>query len=204
MVRSVQVRTRDDLAVLQDLPKGKNQIAHAFPVIPTFDALSYFTLSWKVGAHTEVTAYVHDVTPMTFSDPVANPDTDVVVTRLRNYKADYAADSSDAPDGKTHVTLDAFAFVKDRNNADTTFYLADLYIDNASGLPTRVRYAGADDKEFLVDYGREQGHWVVTHAHYEETLHGPLRVGRVHVSADAVYDDFTFPDAAPDPRLAGS
>ncbi len=203
VIRSVQVRTQDDLAILQDLPKGKNQTGHAFPLIPTFDALSYFTLSWRVGAHTEVTSSVKVDQPMTYKDPAPNADSDVVVTRLRSYKAEFATDSSDAPDGKTHITLVPFEFVKEHNNADTTFYLADLFIDNASGLPSRVRFDGADDKEFVVDYGRVEGHWVVTHAHYEETLHGPLRLGRVHVSADAVYDDFTFPASAPDPRLAG-
>ena len=203
VIRSVQVRTRDDLAVLQDLPKGKNQLAHAFPILPTFDALSYFELSWKVGAHTEFTAYVHGVQPLTYADPQPNKDVDVVVTRLRDYKAEYAPDSSDAADGKTHLTFAPFQFVKDRNNADTTFYFSDVFIDNASGLPTRVRFAGANDMEFVVDYSRVQGHWVVTHAHYEETLHGPLRLGRLHVSADAVYDDFAFPDKAPDPRLEG-
>jgi hypothetical protein len=203
VIRSVVVRTRDDLAVLQDLPRGKNQLSHGFPLIPTFDALSYFTLSWKVGAHTEVSAYVHDVVPMTYSDPQPNPDADVVVTHLRAYKAQYASDSSEAPNEKTHLVMDPFQFVKEHNNADTTFYFADVFIDNATGLPSRVRFAGADEKEFVVDYSTVEGHWVITHAHYEETLHGPLRVGRVHVSADAVYDKFTFPASAPDPRLEG-
>jgi hypothetical protein len=203
VIREVSVRTRDDLAVLQDLPRGKNQISHAFPVLPTFDALAYFELSWKVGAHTEVTAYVHDIKPLTYTDRGPNKDVDVVVSRLRDYKAEYAPDSSDAPNGKTHLTFAPFQFVRDRNNADTTFYFSDVYIDNATDLPTRVRFAGANDMEFVVDYGHVDGHWVVTHAHYEETLHGPLRVGRLHVSADAVYDNFTFPAAAPDPRLAG-
>jgi hypothetical protein len=49
-----------------------------------------------------------------------------------------------------------------------------------------------------------QGHWLVTHAHYEETLHGPLNIGRLHVIADATYDKFAFPDEAPDPRLKPS
>jgi hypothetical protein len=203
VIREVSVRTRDDVAVVQDLPKGKNQISHGFPVTPTFDALSYFTLSWRVGAHQEVTAYVHDVTPMTFTDTGPNKDADVVVTRLRAYKAEYAPDSSDAPNGKTHLTLAPFQFVKERNNADTTFYYDEIYIDNASGLPTRVSFAGSDEKAFVVDYGSVDGHWMVTHAHYEETLVGPLRVGRLHVAADAVYDQFTFPLTAPDPRLAG-
>jgi hypothetical protein len=203
VIRQVSVRTRDDMAVIQDLPKGKNQISHGFPVTPTFDALSYFTLSWKVGAHQEVSAYVHDVTPLTYSAQTTNPDADVVVIRLRAYKAEYAPDSSEAPNGTTHLTLDPFQFVKDRNNADTTFYYSDVFIDNASGLPSRVRFAGADEKEFVVDYGSVGGHWVVTHAHYEETLLAPLRIGRLHVSADAVYDQFEFPGSAPDPRLAG-
>jgi len=104
VLRAVSVRTRDDLAVLQDLPQGRNALGHGFPVTPSFDALSYFTLSWRVGAHTEVTSYVHDVTPLTYPD-VSKEDADVIVVRLRQYKAEYASDSSDAADGKTHITL---------------------------------------------------------------------------------------------------
>jgi len=202
VIRAVMVRTRDDTAVIQDLPRGKNQVSHGFPLTPTFDALSYFTLSWKVGSRTEVSSYVHDVTPLTYSDPSPGPDADVVVTRLRAYRASYAGDSSDAADGKTHLTFEPFKFVTDQNNPATTFYFSDVWIDNASDLPLSVKYAGADDKLFIIDYGSVDGHWVVTHAHYEETLHGPLRVGRLHVIADAVYDQFTFPASAPDPRLA--
>jgi hypothetical protein len=71
-------------------------------------------------------------------------------------------------------------------------------------VPVDVRYQGADDIVFDVQYEMREDHWLVTHAHYEETLHGPLRIGRLHVSADAVYDDFSFPATAPDPRLATS
>lgn len=201
--RSVAVRTRDDLAVIQDLPQGRNQLGHGFPVTPTFDALSYFTLSWKVGWHYEVSSYVHDVTPLTYSDPSTSGEFDVVVTRLLAYKASYAADSSDAPGAKTHIELRPFQFVVDKNNPQTTFYLNDLYIDNASDLPTRVVFVGPNDKEFIVDYGVIEGHWVVQHVHYEETMHGPLRVGALHIIADADYDHFAFPIVAPDPRLAG-
>jgi hypothetical protein len=204
VIRAVSVRTRDDLAVIQDLPQGRNQLGHGFPVTPSFDALSYFTLSWRVGAHTEVSSYVHDVTPLTYPD-APQSGADVVVVRLRAYKAEYAADSSDAPDGKTHITLVPYDFVKRQTlRPDSTFYLSDVVIDNATGLPAEVRYAGGDDIVFDVRYGMLENHWLVTHAHYEETLHGPLRIGRLHVSADAVYDNFTFPDAPPDPRLGAT
>jgi hypothetical protein len=201
VIRSVSLRTSDDLAILQDLPQGANQLAHGFPVTPVFDALSNFTLSWRVGAHMEMSSYVHDVQPLTYQG-TQDTGADVVVMRLRQYKADYANDSSDAPDGKTHITLEAFDFVKQQVlRPDSTFFLTDLYIDNASGLPAEVRYAGGEDIVFVVDYGMVQGHWLVTRGHYEETLHGPFHVGRLHVIADAVYDDFDFPKDPPDPRL---
>ena len=203
IVRSVEVRTRDDLAVIQDLPQGRNQLAHGFPVPPTFDALSYFQLNWRVGWHYDVSSSVHDVTPMTYDEHPQSDQFDVVVTRLRAYKVTYAPDSSDDPNGKTHLVLTPFQFVVDKSNPDTTFYLDDVFIDNASGLPTRVIYEGANAKVMALDYASVEGHWVLQHIHYEETLHGPLRLGMLHVIADIEYDHYGFPLIAPDPRLAG-
>jgi hypothetical protein len=169
-------------------------------VTPAFDALSNFTLSWKVGTHMEMSSYVHDVQPLTYQDESSGAD--VVVFRLRQYQANYAPDSSDAPDGWTHITLEPFDFVKRQVlQPDSTFFLSDLYIDNKNGLPARIRYAGGDDIVFVVDYGPVQGHWLVTHGHYEETLRGPLHIGSLHVIADVTYDSFAFPTVAPDPRL---
>jgi hypothetical protein len=199
VIRGVEVRTRDDLAVIQDLPKGRNQLGHGFPVTPAFDALSYFTLSWRVGAHQEVSSYVHDVTPLEFKEADTS-NADVVVTRLYAYRATYAADSSDAPDGRTHVTLAPFQFVVNKATPET-FYFQDLYVDNASGLPATITFGG-NGKLFTLDYGKIEGHWLLKHVHYEEVLVGPLRIGRLHVIADVDYDNFTFPETAPDPRLA--
>ncbi|HMD03075.1 MAG TPA: hypothetical protein VKG44_08960, partial [Candidatus Baltobacteraceae bacterium] len=200
--RAVSVRTRDDTAVIADLPNGGTQVGPAFPITPSFDALSYFVLHWKIGIHQDVSSYVSDVQPLHYDDPSASA-ADVVVFRLRQYKASFAADSSDAPDGKTHIVLEPYDYVKKQvAKPDNTFFLAELYVDNASGLPSEVTYTGGDDIRFTIDYGTFSGHWLVSHAHYEETLHGPLHVGRLHFSADAVYDEFGFPTTAPDPRLA--
>jgi hypothetical protein len=194
--RAVAVRTRDDLAVLQDLPKGRRRLFHSFPVPPTFDALSYFSLHWAATAHMAISAYVDGVQPITYAQ--ATPAAaDVVVVNLRYYRATYAPDSSAAPDGQTHITLRPFQFVT-RNAPRNTFYFADLYINNADGLPSRVHFAGPDNRDFLVEYAMIQQHWVVAHAHYEETVFGPLRIGALHVVADALYDDFAFPSQAPD------
>ncbi len=201
VLRHVDVRTADDTAVIQDLPQGRNALGRGFPVTPAFDALSFFTLSWRVGFHMEMTSDVHDITPMTFDDATRST-ADVVVFRLREYRADYARDSSNDPKGKTHITFVPFDFVKRAvRKPDDTFFLSDVYIDNATELPSAVRFAGGSDISFVVDYGTFAGHWLVGHAHYEETLHGPLHVGLLHVIADARYDGFAFPSQAPDPRL---
>jgi hypothetical protein len=70
-------------------------------------------------------------------------------------------------------------------------------------LPSRVVFEGSNGKQFIIDYEMVQGHLVIKHIHYEEILHGPLRIGALHVIADADYDHYAFPIVAPDPRLAG-
>jgi hypothetical protein len=200
ILRSVSVRTRDDTAVITDLPGGATQVGRGFPITPSFDALSYFVLTWKIGMRQDVTSYVYNVVPLRYDN--ISSSADVVVFRLRSYKASFAPDSSDAPDGKTHVSLEPYDFVKKQAaKPDNTFYLAELYIDNSSGLPSEVVYTGGDDIRFVIDYGTFSGHWLIQHVHYDETLHGPLHVGRLHFSADAVYDQYVFPASAPDPRL---
>jgi hypothetical protein len=194
------VRTRDDLAVIQDLPRGKNQLGRSFPVTPVFDAISSFGFNWSVTRTGELTAYVHDVVPLTFNQP-QQAGADVVVSGLRYFRAEYAPDSSDALDGSTHLTLRPYQFLVDQVGPDSLFF-NDVVCDNATGLPTHVRSIGGRDSELIVDYASAEGHWLVRHVHYEETYIGPLAMFRVHSIADAEYSDFTFPASAPDPRLA--
>jgi hypothetical protein len=154
-----------------------------------------------------MSSYVHDVTPLTYSETTydvgASDRPDVIVTRLRAYKVQYAPDSSEDPNGRTHITLTPLPFVTAQSNPERTFYFNELIIDNATNLPIRVAFEGGNDKQFILDYAAVGGHWVVQRIHYEETLHGPLRLGRLHVIADVDYDQYQFPETAPDPRLAG-
>jgi len=201
ILRDVAVRTRDDLAVVHDLPDGGTTVEHAFPVLPTFDALSFFTLSWHVGTHMDLTAFVHDVTPLEFSTRTSTADASA--ERLRAYKVAYAPDSSDAPDGATKLTLAPYDFVKRQaRNPGSTFYLSDVSIANGSGLPTSVTYRGGHDIVLTLDYAELAGAWVVQHVHYEETLKGPLSIGRAHATVESTYSAIAFPTAPPDARLA--
>src|SRR5579872_1584657 len=53
--RRVSVRSSDNTAILQDLPQGATSLGPAFPISPTFDALSYFRISTRMGSHKRIT-----------------------------------------------------------------------------------------------------------------------------------------------------
>lgn len=203
--RAVMTRSSDGLAILQDLPKGANTVAPAFPISPTFDALSYFRLSFSVGWHrrlfTNLTGPEGDgpIVPIFFQN-VAHAANDVVVTSLRYYYPKFAPDSSDAPDGRTHITMQPLQTLTRGNKSD--FYISDVLIDNATMLPLQVTYTGKDERKFVVDYETVEGHWVIKHASFEQTEYSVLHIGSVHFKADTDMTGYTFPQTPPDPRLA--
>lgn len=205
--RAVEMRTRDNLAVLQDLPRGQNQLGGAFPVPPSFDALSYFKIDFRLGdpirQHNPLTAVTVlspapnlPPQPLQFSDPVpSSPDVTVVVTTLRNYYAAYAPDSSDAV---AHIVMQPLPALTHDN--DSSFYLKDVYVDAATDLPTRIVYSGPATT-FTLDYAVVAGHWLVDHAFYSRTIFGPLHIGQTTFTTEASYNAFTFPGTPADPRL---
>ena len=205
--RMVEARTRDDLAVIQDLPQGQNQLGHSFPLPPTFDALSYFRFDFRLGdpirRHNPLTAVTlqppgpnRPPEPLRFGDPVAiNPDAAVVVTTLRNYYAHYADDSNDRI---AHIVMQALPALTVDN--DSTFFLRDVYVDTVTNLPTRVVYSGPAT-DFTVDYTMVENHWVIDHAFYRNTLFAPLHIGQTTWTTDATFSAFSFPPEAIDERL---
>ncbi len=198
--RAVEARTRDDLAVLQDLPRGQNQLGRAFPVPPTFDALSYFKLDFHLGdpirQHNPLTAVMMlspgaglPPQPLRYSDPVpSRPEVTVVVTTLRNYYAQYALDSTDRI---AHILLQPLPALTRDNGS--TFFLKDVYVDMATNLPTRVAYSGSA-ADFTVDYTMVENHWVISHASYRATFFAPLHIGQTSFTTEASYSMFTFPE----------
>jgi hypothetical protein len=192
--RAVETRTSDDYAALQDLPRGQHQYAHSFPVIPTFDALSYFRVNFN--GKRDALTNVEQVQPITFSNVQSNAD--VVVVALRYYHAQYAPDSTDAI---AHVVLDPLPTLTNGNTS--TYFLHDVYIDTASSLPTRVVYEGRD-AGMTCDYTVVGGHWLISHMTYHETVYAVLHVARVSFTAEATNSDFAFPDPPTDPRLIPS
>jgi len=197
--RAVVTRTDKDVAILQDLPHGATQLSQSFPLIPTFDALSYFHLNFHLGdpirMHNPLSGVIMTA-PLTFAPPTAaNPDTAVVVTTLRNYYAHYADDSTDQT---AHIVMQPLPALTTRNNS--TFYLQDVYVDTTTNLPTRVTYRGPY-YSMDVDYTIGNDRWLVNHVFYRQTIVGPIHVGQMTFTVDAHYTDFRFPTEPPDARL---
>jgi hypothetical protein len=205
--RAVEARTRDDLAVLQDLPRGQNQLGHAFPLPPTFDAISYFRIDFKLSdpirLHNPLTALTMlppgpnlPAQPIHFAAVVpSRPDIAAVATTLRNYYAVYAADSSDR---LAHIVMKPLPALT-RNNT-SAFFIKDVYIDTSNDLPTRVIYSGPTT-EFTIDYALRDSHWLIEHARYSTTLYGPLHIGQTTAVTDAHFSEFSFPASPDDERL---
>ncbi|GAC1403023.1 MAG: hypothetical protein NVSMB64_03890 [Candidatus Velthaea sp.] len=197
--RAVEARTLDDYAVLQDLPQGQRQYGHSFPLLPTFDALSYFRLQFTMGdpvrMHNPLSA-VRMERPITFANPAASTaGVSVVATTLRNYYAHYAEDSTDQ---RPHIVMDALPALTRGNNS--TFYIHDVFIDPQTNLPTRVTYVGPST-EFDLDYTTVQNTWVVNHVFYRDAVFAPLHIGRTTYTIDARYDEFAFPASPADQQL---
>lgn len=204
--RAVEARTRDDLAVLQDLPRGANQLGHAFPVPPSFDALSYFRIDFRLGdpirQHNPLTAVTVlppapglAPQPLRFSDPVPSGPDVVVVMTLRNYYAQYAPDSTDRI---AHIVMHALPALT-RDN-DSSFYIQDVYVDTATDLPTRIVYSGPAT-DFTLDYTVVENHWLIDHVRYTRTIFAPLHIGQTTFTTEATYSAFAFPATPADPRL---
>ncbi len=195
--RAVETRTADDFAVLQDLPHGQRQYGQSFPLIPTFDALSYFRIDYSGAQQRNLLAHVTTFGPITFAAPHATtPGIAVVATTLRNYYARYADDSTDA---KAHLILDPLKALTHGNTSD--FYIHDVFVDTATNLPTRVTYTGHDDIEFTVDYTTVETHWLVSHVFYTRTFFAPFHIGQTRFTVDATFDRFAFPAVPADSRL---
>ena len=143
--RAGRARTADDYAVLQDLPRGQRQYAHSFPLIPTFDALSYFHLtSTAPPRHAQLRRTREG--PHLHRCATAGSHSDVVVTYLRYYHAEYAPDTSDQISHILMVPLQTLTGTTTPTSTCTTSTST-----SATNLPTGVVY-DRPATDFTVDY----------------------------------------------------
>jgi len=193
--RYVAVRVADDYAVMQDLPQGATREGPAFPVIPYFDPFSSFSFSYFANLKRIDITFTPGV-PWRLTLPADNPNVDVVVPYFSFLAPAYAANSTDAA---LHFLIGPTPLYK-----TDAMYPSDVIEDPATQLPAHVTLQqDGEDMAIGLDFGIVQGHWVVTRGTFSATQHVPI-LGSFKVNAVTTFTDFTFPDTAPDPRLAGT
>jgi hypothetical protein len=200
--RTVMVRTADDRAIVTDVTVGGTvATGPSFPMPPIFDPLARFGMKGTVTtAHGLDNFHVSNVVPYEFRKREAGDGNqpDVEVISVRNYTAAFAEPPAANEATPVHLVLAPTAVYQ---AAHPSFAIHDVYVDQKTLLPTRVDYVGPNFT-MNVQYAPVEGHWVVHSFDLQSFAYGPMRLSKTVVSISAVYDAYTFPATAPDPRLA--
>ncbi|MBV8068187.1 MAG: hypothetical protein JO113_09425 [Candidatus Eremiobacteraeota bacterium] len=192
--RSVSVRVADDLALMKDLPNGEQRLGQAFPIVAYFDPISNFKFSYFANLK-RVDIILDRGAPFYLNIPAADPGVNAVVPYNSYWAAHYASDSTDAA---LHVQIDPTPRVQQG------LYPSDVAEDATTQLPSHIemRSAGGSDEMFSLDYAVIDGHWVIVHGTFSQTMHVAFLTYKI--VADVRFSDIAFPAEPPDPRLAGT
>lgn len=192
--RSIAVRIADDFAVMKDLPNGEWRTGEAFPIVAYFDPISNFKFSYFANLK-RVDIALERGAPFFLPIPAEDPGVNVVVPYNSYWAARYASDSTSTA---LHLLIDPTSRV------GQGLYPSEVIEDGATRLPKHIemRVTGAGDEMFSLDYSLIQGHWVVVHGTFSQTMHVAFLTYKI--IADVTFSDIAFPAEPPDPRLAGT
>ena len=193
--RSVQVRVRDDAAIMQDLPSGATRTGQAFPIIAFFSPFQQFKYSYpafmsggRINRDFAITLSFGQA--WGFQLPPADQSADATVFYLSFYMPSYAPDSTDQ---NPHLTIAPVPKLAG------DFYPTDLLMDSASALPKSITFKDTAGEALQFDYSIVNGYWIIHHIAYNAV--SSSIIGDIKFLVDVNYDQFTFPATAPDPRL---
>jgi hypothetical protein len=197
--RYVMVRAADNYAVMKDLPAGGESIGQAYPFIPYFDLFSNFGFSYFANLH-KLDISLQRGAPYLFPIPPPDASASVVIPYMTYLSPAYADDSrQDA----IHLLIDPTSrYTENPACQGNCNYPAEAIEDPQTHLPSHLveKFTGSD-MLISLDYSVIDGHWIATHGTFSATEHA---MGfSFNASADVTFDQFTFPTAPPDPRLAG-
>lgn len=193
-------RTRDGMTHIADLPNGAQRFAdQAFPISPSFNAVAAFDIRYGMSLRGVPSFQLSNIHPLTYRQR-DTAEADAIVISTRGYRVSFAPDSSEAANGFRHIFFEPTAMAR-RHAPKDVYYFSEMLIDNATGLPSRITYAGANDFRMSFDYTVNAGNWFMTAAHVESTLAGPFGVGRVHFFAETTFSELATSAIAPLPSF---
>jgi len=192
--RSIAVRVADDLAVMKDLPNGEGRVGQAFPIVAYFDPISNFKFGYFANLK-RVDITLDRGGPFYLNIPAPDPSVNAVVPYNSYWAARYAPDSTE---DAVHLLIDPTPRVQ------AGLYPSEIVEDAATQLPSHIemRVASGSDETIALDYSVIDGHWVIVHGTFSQTMHVAFLTYKI--VADVTFKDIAFPTEAPDPRLAGT
>ncbi len=192
--RSIAVRVADDVAVMKDLPNGGQRTGQAFPIVAYFDPLSNFKFGYFANLK-RVDITLQRGAPFYLTIPDADPNVNAVVPYNSYWAARYANDSTDTA---LHLLIEPTPRVQQG------IYPSEVVEDASTQLPSRIemRVAGGGDEAISLEYAVIDGHWVIVHGTFSQTMHVAFLTYKI--IADITFSNIAFPTEAPDPRLAGT
>jgi hypothetical protein len=192
--RSIAVRVADDFAVMKDLPNGGQRTGQAFPIVAYFDPLSNFKFGYFANLK-RVDITLQRGAPFYLKIPDADPNVNVVVPYNSYWAARFAPDSTEAA---LHLLIEPTPRVPQG------IYPSEIVEDASTALPSHVemRVAGGSDETISLDYAVIDGHWVIVHGTFSQTMHVAFLTYKI--IADITFSNIAFPLDPPDPRLAGT
>ncbi len=193
--RSIAVRVADNYAVMKDLPNGEERTGQAFPILAYFDPLSGFKFGWFANLK-RVDITLDQGAPFYYKIPQADPGVTVVVPYNSYWAARYASDSTETA---LHLLIDPTPRLQ-----QGLLYPSEIVEDAGSSLPSHIemRVNGGSDETITLDYSMIDGHWVIVHGTFSQTMHFAIFTDKI--IADVTFSDIAFPAEAPDPRLSGT
>lgn len=192
--RSIAVRVADDVAVMKDLPNGGQRTGQAFPIVAYFDPLSNFKFGYFANLK-RVDITLQRGAPFYLTIPDTDPSVNAVVPYNSYWAARYANDSTDTA---LHLLIEPTPRVQQG------IYPSEVVEDPSTQLPSRIemRVAGGGDEAISLEYAVIDGHWVIVHGTFSQTMHVAFLTYKI--IADITFSNIAFPTEAPDPRLAGT
>jgi hypothetical protein len=191
--RSIAVRVADDFAVMQDLPNGGHRTGQAFPIVAYFDPLSSFQFSYFANLK-RVDITLERGAPLFLAIPQPDPSVNAVVPYNSYWAARYAPDSTSTA---LHLLMEPTPRVT------RGLYPSEVVEDPSTQLPSHIEMrAVGGDEVFALDYKVIDGHWVIVHGVFSQTMHVAFLTYKV--VADITFSDIVISEQPPDARLAGT
>ena len=177
-------RIADDASVVTHEPSMEVLLWHRHLVPPTFDVLSDFSMRGALSSSGNFSMWVEDVRPLHYNF-TPRPGVDSVSIALQKYRTTFV---DVATSDTYHIHLDSLNGATD---ISPRLFFKELYVNAATGFPTRAVLVGPDEREFDVRYSLVDGRPMIQSYVFAQTFSAGFGLVRARATIHIDYSDVT-------------